>query len=195
MGQSEEPLLLLPSHGVESNDALGKVDEYIVNRQSRINKVRKRSSGMLPMDEITNLGLDNITCSYRDSISQISHPFAIIIQTMEFLQSQPLDRWFNESDVMQYVYPEVPESLKLDAMLNLRHSLFWIASGRGQNDQPFSLCAVASVGHTRREVTAECYSTLLASAERRILVSQSPPVASDWYDVLCAKWDWKRSST
>ncbi|GAA53557.1 beta-lactamase-like protein 2 homolog [Clonorchis sinensis] len=152
-GQSEEPLLLLPSHGVESTDALGKIDEYIANRQSRINKA------------------------------------------MEFLQSQPLDSWFNESDVMQFVYPEVPESLKLDAMINLRHSLFWIASRRGQNDQSLSLCAFASVGHTRREVTAECYSNMLASAERRILASQSQPIASDGHAILCAEWDWKRSST
>ncbi|KAF8571451.1 Beta-lactamase protein [Paragonimus westermani] len=135
---------------------------------------------------------------YRKRIDDnIANRLDRISKTADFLSKNSHNVWIKESELLRSVYPEVPQPLRMAALLNLRHSLFWIASDSESLPSPVnfprnSLIARISDGSERIIDVAEFYS-LLDCFERS--QNRMPGVVrEDVKHMLCTDWEWKFSA-
>ncbi|KAF5402804.1 Beta-lactamase protein 2 [Paragonimus heterotremus] len=135
---------------------------------------------------------------YRKRIDEnIANRLDRLSKTSDFLSKNLHSVWIGESELLRFVYPEVPQVLRMAALFNLRHSLFWIASDSEPLPSPVnsprnSLIARISDGSERTIDVSEFYY-LLDCFER----SQSPAsgaVIEDVKYILGTDWEWKFSA-
>ncbi|KAF6779554.1 Beta-lactamase protein 2, partial [Paragonimus kellicotti] len=135
---------------------------------------------------------------YRKRIDEnIANRLDRLSKTADFLSKNSHSVWIGESELLRSVYPEVPQPLRMAALFNLRHSLFWIASDSESLPSPVnfprnSLIARISDGSERTIDVAEFYY-LLDCFERY----QSPTpgvVIEDVKHILGTDWEWKFSA-
>ncbi|CAL8084124.1 unnamed protein product [Calicophoron daubneyi] len=111
-----------------------------------------------------------------------------IQKAAEFLLSKPLNVWVSEADILDAVYPGIPEQLRLPALINLRHSLFWLSSTRPAKTVPMSGCEpIGLVGRLSNET-----KRVMAEHEFVELISCLDPTLNQ---VLHESWEWRRIKT
>ncbi|KAF7250717.1 hypothetical protein EG68_08949 [Paragonimus skrjabini miyazakii] len=140
---------------------------------------------------------DHICVLMEDHLGQATAVFTGDAILADFLSKNSHSVWIGESELLRSVYPEVPQLLHMAALLNLRHSLFWIASDSESLPSPVnfprnSLIARISDGSKRIIDVADFYY-LLDCFER----FQSPTpgfVVEDVKHMLGTDWEWKFSA-
>ncbi|TPP45101.1 Metallo beta lactamase domain containing protein [Fasciola gigantica] len=144
-----EEFTLCPAHGIEVRQCVEKVDEYITNRKSRINKTR------------------------------------------EFFMSTQSELWFSEDQILVHVYPDLNDTLRMAARLNLRHSLFWLAAH--VSDSPDIGLDVIAQRESGERVSSEEFRALLTKLDEKYRTGNK--VNDTWLsEKLLTSWQWMKKA-
>nr|CAH8861218.1 unnamed protein product [Trichobilharzia regenti] len=115
-----------------------------------------------------------------------------------FLDQSTTDKWLKEGDILRFVYPNIPDNLRFEAINNLRQSLFWLSTHNPYQIATASLpssnnllCRMTNSSSENISITKEEFYAMLHREIVNICSVSSVPVNNDSVKSLRGEWEWK----
>ncbi|CAH8608905.1 unnamed protein product [Heterobilharzia americana] len=109
-----------------------------------------------------------------------------------FINQSTTNAWHNESDILKCVYPSIPDVLRLEALNNLRQSLFWLSSHHQPSTSSLDNL-IARVTTAKSEEIFVNKSDFYQMLSKEIVDAHSIPLKplNSCDNLLYQDWEWK----